>query len=431
MRESFYERIGESCQREKLANGLTVCVVPKPGYRRKYAFFAARYGGMDVRFRLDGQWRDTPAGIAHYLEHKMFDTKDGSAMQDLAKNGAEPNAFTASAMTGYYFDCTEHFEENLKILLRFVSTPYFTQESVEKERGIIGQEIRMVEDNPDWQIYQQLLQALYARHSCRIPIAGTVESIADITPQTLYDCHKAFYTPGNMVLTVVGDVRPERVFEAAERILPRESGPEIERDYGREPEAVCRRESVRRMEVSAPQFLLGFKCPAPERGESGYRTELLGDLAWDILLGESSPLYQRLYEDGTINGSFGGAFDTLPGAACLYAGGDCKEPGKVAEAILRETERLDREGIDPDYWQRMRRAAFGSTLRGLNSFENIAVGLAEGYFQAYDAFDFPRIYESIRQEDILTFLRENVREERMALSRILPGEQQGKEGNNA
>ena len=144
MRETFYERIGESCQREKLGNGLTVCVVPKPGYRRKYAFFAARYGGMDTRFRLDGAWRDTPAGIAHYLEHKMFDTKDGSAMQDLAKNGAEPNAFTASSLTGYYFDCTEHFEENLKILLRFVSTPYFTQESVEKERGIIGQEIRMV-----------------------------------------------------------------------------------------------------------------------------------------------------------------------------------------------------------------------------------------------------------------------------------------------
>ena len=181
MRESFYERIGESCQREKLANGLSVCVVPKPGYRRKYAFFAARYGGMDVRFRLDGQWRDTPAGIAHYLEHKMFDTKDGSAMQDLAKNGAEPNAFTASAMTGYYFDCTEHFEENLKILLRFVSTPYFTQESVEKERGIIGQEIRMYEDSADSRLYENLFSAMFRHHPIRVPIAGTVESIADIT----------------------------------------------------------------------------------------------------------------------------------------------------------------------------------------------------------------------------------------------------------
>ena len=361
----------------------------------------------------------------------MFDTKDGSAMQDLAKNGAEPNAFTASSLTGYYFDCTEHFEENLKILLRFVSVPYFTQESVDKERGIIAQEIRMVEDNPDWQIYQQLLQALYVRHASRVPIAGTVESIAEITPQTLYDCHKAFYTPANMVLTVVGDVRPDRVFEAAERILPAESGPDIERDYGDEPEAVHQKEVTRRMEVSAPQFLLGFKCPPPERGESGYRTELLGDLAWDILLGESSPLYQRLYEDGTINGSFGGAFDTLPGAACLYAGGDCKEPRKVAEAILREAERLRKDGIDPDYWQRTLRAAFGSTLRGLNSFENIAVGLAEGHFQGYDALRFPRVYESIQPEDILAFLRQNVREDRMALSRILPADEQEKEGTDA
>ena len=351
-------------------------------------------------------------------------------MQDLAKNGAEPNAFTASSLTGYYFDCTEHFEENLKILLRFVSVPYFTQESVDKERGIIAQEIRMVEDNPDWQIYQQLLQALYVRHASRVPIAGTVESIAEITPQTLYDCHKAFYTPANMVLTVVGDVRPDRVFEAAERILPAESGPDIERDYGDEPEAIHQKEVTRHMEVSAPQFLLGFKCPPPERGESGYRTELLGDLAWDILLGESSPLYQRLYENGTINGSFGGAFDTLPGAACLYAGGDCREPRKVAEAILRETERLQTDGIDPDYWQRMRRAAFGSTLRGLNSFENIAVGLAEGCFQGYDAFRFPRVYESIQPEDVLAFLRQNVREERMALSRILPGQEQEKEGTD-
>ena len=430
MNEKVYPRIGERVLEKTLSNGLKIFIVPKPQHRKKYAFFATRYGGMDMQFIRNGKKCDTPAGIAHYLEHKMFDTEDGNALQQLSQNGAEPNAFTSNAMTGYYFDCTEHFEENLRILLSFVSVPYFTEESVEKERGIIAQEIRMVEDNPDWQIYQQLLQALYVRHASRVPIAGTVESIAEITPQTLYDCHKAFYTPANMVLTVVGDVRPDRVFEAAERILPAESGPDIERDYGDEPEAIHQKEVTRHMEVSAPQFLLGFKCPPPERGESGYRTELLGDLAWDILLGESSPLYQRLYENGTINGSFGGAFDTLPGAACLYAGGDCREPRKVAEAILRETERLQTDGIDPDYWQRMRRAAFGSTLRGLNSFENIAVGLAEGCFQGYDAFRFPRVYESIQPEDVLAFLRQNVREERMALSRILPGQEQEKEGTD-
>lgn len=431
MKRVQFPRLGEVCCETVLDNGLKIQVVPRPGYLKSYAFFATSYGGMNVRFRKDGVWQETPAGVAHFLEHKMFDTKEGNALQKLTANGASANAFTAAAMTAYYFDCTERFEENLRTLLSFVSQGYFTQESVDKERGIIAQEIRMVEDNPDWQIYQQLLQALYVRHASRVPIAGTVESIAEITPQTLYDCHKAFYTPANMVLTVVGDVRPDRVFEAAERILPAESGPDIERDYGDEPEAIHEKEVTRQMEVSAPQFLLGFKCPPPERGESGYRTELLGDLAWDILLGESSPLYQRLYENGTINGSFGGAFDTLPGAACLYAGGDCREPRKVAEAILRETERLQTDGIDPDYWQRMRRAAFGSTLRGLNSFENIAVGLAEGCFQGYDAFRFPRVYESIQPEDVLAFLRQNVREERMALSRILPGQEQEKEGTDA
>ena len=206
MDKKLYPRIGEEVIWETLDNGLPVCIVPKQGFSRKYALFATRYGGMDMRFELNGQWLDTPAGIAHYLEHKMFDTKDGNALQELAKNGAEPNAFTSNAMTAYYFDSTEHFEENLRILLSFVSIPYFTDESVAKEQGIIGQEIRMIEDNPDWQIYTRMLRAMYHRHAARTSIAGTVESIAEITADTLYDCHKAFYTPANMILTVVGDV---------------------------------------------------------------------------------------------------------------------------------------------------------------------------------------------------------------------------------
>ena len=221
MKETFYERIGEAVCRERLTNGLEVCVVPKPGYAKKYAFFSTRYGGMDTRFCLDGQWLNTPAGIAHYLEHKMFDTREGNALQELAKNGAEPNAFTSNAMTAYYFDSTEHFEENLRILLSFVSIPYFTDESVAKEQGIIGQEIRMIEDNPDWQIYTRMLRAMYHRHAARTSIAGTVESIAEITADTLYDCHKAFYTPANMILTVVGDVDPVHVIDLANRVLPK------------------------------------------------------------------------------------------------------------------------------------------------------------------------------------------------------------------
>ena len=427
MKQRFYERIGESVYREALPNGLEICVVPKPGYAKKYAFFATRYGGMDTRFQLDGKWLDTPAGIAHYLEHKMFDTKEGNALQELAKNGAEPNAFTSNAMTGYYFDSTEHFEENLEILLSFVSIPYFTEESVAKEQGIIGQEIRMIEDNPDWQIYTRMMQALYQSSPARTSIAGTVESISHITAETLYDCHKAFYTPSNMILTVVGDVDPIHVADLARRVLPREGGPIIPRDYGDEPETVTLRETSRAMEVSSPQFLTGFKCRPAAEGEDYLRLAVVGDMACDILLGESSPLYLRLYDQGLINTSFGGSFEMMPGVAYLYAGGDSRDARAVAAEIQREAERLVREGIDEDFYQRVRRASFGANLRGLNSFENIAVSLTEGYFHGYDPFRFPQVFDTVTREDVTAFLRENLRPDRMVLSEITPKASERKE----
>ncbi|MCF0123418.1 MAG: insulinase family protein, partial [Ruminiclostridium sp.] len=207
-----YERIGETLWEETLENGLRVFVFPKPEFGKSYAFFATCYGGMDTRFLLDGQWLDTPMGIAHYLEHKMFDTPDGgNALQKLSATGASPNAFTGSAITGYHFECTDLFWENLRTLLEFVSVPYFTEESVQKEQGIIGQEIRMMEDNPSRQSYRLLLEALYQNHPVRNSVAGSVESIAQITADTLYHCHEAFYTPSNMVLCVAGNVDPERV----------------------------------------------------------------------------------------------------------------------------------------------------------------------------------------------------------------------------
>ena len=232
MTKTEYPRIGETVLTETLPNGLRVVIVPKPGYRKRYAFFATRYGGMDMKFKLDGVWHDTPAGIAHYLEHKMFDMEDGNALQVLSQNGAEPNAFTANSMTAYYFDCTEHFEENLRILLSFVSVPYFTQESVDKERGIIAQDIRMTEDGPDWRVYKNLLSCLYRSNPARVPIAGTVESIQEITPETLYACHKAFYAPSNMLLCVVGDVDADTVLSLAREVLPEDRGEAIERVYG-------------------------------------------------------------------------------------------------------------------------------------------------------------------------------------------------------
>ncbi|MCI2056091.1 MAG: insulinase family protein [Oscillibacter sp.] len=420
MKETFYERIGESALREVLPNGLMVCVVPKPDFANKYAFFATRYGGMDVRFQKDGAWLNTPAGIAHYLEHKMFDTKEGNALQELAKNGAEPNAFTSNAMTGYYFDSTDHFEENLKILLSFVSIPYFTDESVAKEQGIIGQEIRMIEDNPDWQIYNRMMHAMYQNNAGRISVAGSIESIKEITAQTLYDCHKAFYTPSNMILTVVGDVDPVHIVDLARSVLPREGGAVIPRDYGEEPAAVGEKETTTKMEVSCPQFLVGYKCTPAQDGEDFLRRQLLGDFACDLLLGESSPLYLRLYEQGLINGTFGSSFEMLPGMAYLYAGGDSKDAKTVVAEIQKEVDRVIREGLDEAYYQQVRRASFGSMLRDLNSFENIAVSLTEGYFHGYDTLRFPQVFDTIEKEDVTAFLKENLTEEHTVLSQILP-----------
>lgn len=423
MKTLTYPRIGEKAIWETLPNGLPVCVVPKPGYARKFAFFTTRYGGMDMRFQLNGQWLDTPAGIAHYLEHKMFDTEAGNALQELAKNGAEPNAFTSNAITCYYFDSTEKFYENLEILLSFVSVPYFTEESVEKEQGIIAQEINMIEDNPEWQVYKRLMQALYHTSPARTSVAGSVESIRQITAQTLYDCHKAFYTPSNMCLVVVGDVDADKVLETARRILPESSGPDIPRDHGpaedltaAQPETSCT------MEVAMPTFLLGFKCAPQADGPEQMRATAIGELACDLMMGESSPLYARLYSQGLINGSFGASYDILPGAAYVYAGGDSKDPHAVAQAILDEAKRLTEEGLDEAYYRRIINANFGAAMRALNSFESIAVSMVEGCFRRYDAYRFPEVYDSITQQDVLDFIRDSFTERGMALSIVYPKE---------
>ena len=419
----YYPRIDETVTFRRLKNGLPAYVVHKPGYTRKYAMFATRYGGMDMRFQLNGQWLDTPAGIAHYLEHKMFDTEAGNALQELAKNGAEPNAFTSNAITCYYFDSTEKFYENLEILLSFVSVPYFTEESVEKEQGIIAQEINMIEDNPEWQVYKRLMQALYHTSPARTSVAGSVESIRQITAQTLYDCHKAFYTPSNMCLGVVGDVDADKVLETARRILPESSGPDIPRDHGpaedltaAQPETSCT------MEVAMPTFLLGFKCAPQADGPEQMRATAIGELACDLMMGESSPLYARLYSQGLINGSFGASYDILPGAAYVYAGGDSKDPHAVAQAILAEAKRLTKEGLDEAYYRRIINANFGAAMRELNSFESIAVSMVEGCFRRYDAYRFPEVYDSITQQDVLDFIRDSFTESGMALSIVYPKE---------
>ncbi|WP_130868190.1 EF-P 5-aminopentanol modification-associated protein YfmH [Intestinimonas massiliensis (ex Afouda et al. 2020)] len=418
-----YPRVGETVFHEILENGLHVYVDRRRDFQKSYAFFATNYGGMDMRFRLDGEWKNTPAGVAHFLEHKMFDTQDGNALQDLAANGASPNAFTSSAITGYFFESTEKFFDNLKILLSFVSIPYFTQESVDKEQGIIGQEIRMVEDDPDNQVFYALMECLYDHHPIRVPIAGTQASIAKITAGTLYSCHKAFYTPSNMVLTVAGDVDPAQVCAVAREILPVEPGLPIDRDYGGEEDlqAACSEKELT-MEVSTPIFQLGFKADPAKRGEEWLRRTLAGELACEVLLGSSSPLYAKLYSEGLINKNFGYGFELYPGCALMVAGGESKDPRKVRDAVLAEGERLAREGVDPALFGRVKKGVYGAKVRSLNSFENVCIELAQAHFAGVEYFRFPEMFDSISLSDVEACIRSWVTPQRCGLAVVRPGE---------
>ena len=421
MNRTQFPRLGETCFETELDNGLTICVIPRPGYLKSYAFFATGYGGMNLRFRTEDGWQDSPAGVAHFLEHKMFDTKEGNALQILTANGASPNAFTIADMTGYYFECTEGFAENLRTLLSFVSQPYFTQESVAKEQGIIGQEIQMIEDNPDWRLYQNLLRALYRNNPLRIPLAGSKNSIAEITADTLYQCHRAFYHPGNMVLCVVGDVDPEQVAAIAQDVLPQERRDRAEKDLGApEPDAPAERQITEVMAVSSPNFLLGLKARPHPAGEEDLRLQLLGDLAGDILAGESSPLYAKLYSEGLIDKSFFVSYESSPGTAFLMLGGESKQVEPVTEAILDEGARLRREGINPDLFRRCKKAAYGSRVRALNSMDHVGTRLAAGKLKGYHYYRFADLYDTIALEDIQAFLDGLIRQDCAALSVVTP-----------
>jgi predicted Zn-dependent peptidase len=420
-----YPALDETLYTGKLPNGMPVFVFHRPEFVKTYAFFATDYGSIDLRFQLNGQWVDTPAGVAHFLEHKLFDMPDGNGgistntLQQLSRNGASPNAFTGYEMTAYLFDCVDKFEDNFKILLDFVMTPYFTEESVAKEQGIIGQEIRMYEDHPSWMVYCNLMESLYKSHPVSISIAGTVESIGEITHQTLYDCHKAMYAPCNMVLCVAGPQDPEHVMAIAREMLPKDPGSPAKRDYGDEDyTASVKNERNQVMAVGLPMFALGFKKDAPARGEARLRAELLDDLACETLAGPSSPLYARLYDKGLINRGFSVGMYTMKGASTFLFSGESKDPSAVRNAILEEAARVSKEGFDEALFSRLKKASFGQQLTHINSPESLCRLQASAYFTGADALAFPTRYEGSTAADAAAVVKNFLTPERMALSTI-------------
>ena len=422
MKKVTYPELDETLYSGVLENGLTVLVVPKKGFTKKLAYFVTDYGSIHTDFVLGGKVWKTPAGVAHYLEHKMFDLPGKrDVSEEFASMGAMTNAFTSYDMTAYYFSCTENFDDCLKLLLEFVSTPYFTEESVEKERGIIDQEIGMNLDSPDSVIFDNLMKGLFHQHPIRVPILGTSETIRQITPEILHACHRAFYTPGNMLLCVIGDVDPENVADIARQVLGTQN-----KDVGIKiqdwQEPMTRQEEQKRaaMEVAMPMFDLAFKCEPVGKGTVAIRTEMVADLAAEALFGESSELYLRLYEEGLIDSSFGGGFETIDGCAMLLCSGDSENPEAVRQAILEQAEKLGREGIPEKSFLRMKRSALGRRIRGLDSFDGTCFRLCAYHFSDFDYFRFPEVYRSIEANEICGFLNRVVKEERCSLSVIEP-----------
>lgn len=416
-----FPRLGQQIHQETLPNGLRIYLAPRSGFAKKFAFFATDYGSIDTKFILDGQTYSSPDGVAHYLEHKMFDMPQGNAMQEFSLRGASPNAFTSYNLTAYYFSCTSQFEENLRTLISFVSTGYFTEESVEKERGIIGQEIKMYEDTPGSRVDENLFEAMYHHHPLKVNIAGTVESIEGITAQTLRDCHRAFYDPSNMVLCVAGDVEMETIKEIALEILPKEKGGVSGRDYGpQEPLAPKSQRVTQEMEVSMPMFTIGFKCPEIPKGPERFRQEVLGDLAGEVLCGESSDLYLKMYEEGLIDSGFSVGYGIIKGMATLTISGDSNDPDQVLDRILAEAQRICQEGVDEALFQRLKRSSLGRRIRGLDSFDGICYRMAMADFDGYDYFRFPELYDEVTAQDVQKLIGEQILPQQAVLSVITP-----------
>lgn len=425
MEKRVYPRLDEQVYWDTLPNGLTLAVVPRVGFSRKMAYFVTGIGSLHRDFTIDGAHFQAPMGVAHYLEHKLFDMPDRDISSEFAQLGASVNAFTTYDMTAYYFSCTDYFDQCLRLLIEFVTTPYFTQQSVEKEQGIIGQEIDMNEDSPETRIFENLVKTMYREHPVREPILGTRESISQITHQVLYEFHRVACNPANMLLCVITDSDPEQIRQLALEGTSHLEKSDITVCDRWQEQPVCDTYRIsEKMEVARPMFQIGFKCDSFGAGEDAVYKEFVGDLAAEALFGESSELYLRLYEQGLIDPSFGGGLDTVCGMAMLSASGDSDDPEAVRDAILAQGAKLAAEGIDEKAFLRMKRSALGARIRGLDSFDSLCFRLCAYYFSGFDYFRFLEIYESVKQEDVQKFIGQVITPERCSLSVIEPKEEE-------
>ncbi len=387
MIEKIYDNtIKETCLKYTHPSGTEIYMLPMGNYSSATARFSVKFGSQDNSFRTDGgNFIKIPDGTAHYLEHKLFESEEKDAFSLFAQTGASCNAGTSFDYTQYYFSCTDKFSENLEILLDFVSNPYFTEENVEKERGIIAQEITMYRDNPSWRVFTNLLEAIYEKNPVRLDIAGTVESISQITPKALYDCYNAFYNSSNMSLCVAGNFDPEEVCRICENKLRTGTTVSVETEPFDEPYAVAKKKVSLSMPVAKPIFEIGFKRPAVY-GTDEIKDYIYYNILFDMIFGESSEFYEKMREKGLLNDEW--AVSVFSGRGHLFpaARGESEKPELILEEMQRIIGKFKKEPPKKELFERVKKATYGSLVRDFNNVSAVASTLAENALSGVQPF---------------------------------------------
>lgn len=407
-----------------LANGLTVCLAPRPGYQQTFAIFATKYGSIDNMFQVDGKDIRVPDGIAHFLEHKMFEDEEKEVFSQFAEHGASVNAFTTFDETAYYFSCTSDLRENIDTLLDFVQKVYLTDENVEKEKGIIAQEIRMGDDNPDRRVFMDLLSAMYGAHPVRIDIAGSVESIYKIDRETLLSCYRTFYHPSNMLLVIAGGFEVDEVMSWIEENQSSKTfadAPTITRTYPEEPAQPAKSLNVSKLPVSLSRCLIGWKEKnLPREKGSLLRQELLTGLVLDALFGKTSAFYGELLRDGLIDKGFSWEYELTAAYGYTVIGGNAPKPEALVERVKAYVASVQSQGIDDEAFHRARKKAIGRFMMSLDQVTYVARSYSTYRLRNADFLQTIQTLQKLTSEDARERILEHITDEQMVVSMVLP-----------
>lgn len=427
MEKIAFGQLQEELFYEKLPNGLHVYILPKKGFNKTYATFTTKYGSVDNHFVPLGknEYKKVPDGIAHFLEHKLFEKEDGDVFQQFSRQGASANAFTSFTRTAYLFSSTSDVEKNLETLVDFVQDPYFSEKTVEKEKGIIGQEITMYDDNPDWRLYFGLIQNLYKNHPVKIDIAGTIESISHITKDLLYECYNTFYHPSNMLLFVVGPVDPEAIMNQVRENQAKKDYKdmaEIKRKFEDEPQEAAVKKQVLEMNVQTSKCLVGIKAlHVQQSGNEMLKNELTMNVLLDLLFGKSSENYNQLYNEGLIDDSFSYDYSQEQGFGFAMVGGDTSDPERLAETLEKMLlSAKQKNTFTEDQFKRAIKKKIGSFLRAINSPEYIANQFTRYAFNDMNLFDVVPTLEKITLTDVVNLAADVISEDRFSVCQVVP-----------